>query len=46
MRLVRVGHRGEEQSEVLGGLDPGTLVVRYPDNRIAPGIALKAEEAR
>lgn len=46
MRQVRVGHRGEEYSEVLGGLEPGTIVVRYPDNRIAAGIAIKARTAQ
>jgi len=46
MRQVRVGHRGEEHSEVLGGLEPGMLVVRYPDNRIADGTAIKSEGAR
>lgn len=46
MRQVRVGHRGEEYSEVLDGLAPGTTVVRYPDNRIAAGIHIKPQAAQ
>jgi HlyD family secretion protein len=40
-RPVGIGHRGDRCTEVLSGLDEGTRVVRYPDNRIAAGTPIE-----
>ncbi len=41
---VRIGHRGETEVEVLGGLDPGAVVVVHPGDRVKDGAAVKAVE--
>ena len=37
-RPVRIGHRGDGETEVLGGVSPGEQVVLYPDDRVAEGV--------
>ncbi len=41
---VRIGHRGETEVEVLGGLDAGAVVVVHPGDRVKDGAAVEARE--
>jgi HlyD family secretion protein len=34
---VQIGHRGETEVEILGGLSPGVLVAVHPGDRVHPG---------
>jgi HlyD family secretion protein len=43
-RPVRVGHRGESETEVLAGVSPGERVVLYPDDRIAEGVRVRTPQ--
>jgi HlyD family secretion protein len=38
LREVALGHRGETEAEVLGGVGEGERVVLYPSDRIADGV--------
>jgi HlyD family secretion protein len=40
-RDVRVGHRGESEAEVLGGLRAGERVILYPSDRVDDGVWVK-----
>jgi HlyD family secretion protein len=37
---VRIGHRGETEVEVLGGLEPGAVVAVHPGDRVKEGVAV------
>ena len=37
-RDVMVGHRNAFDAEILGGLDEGAMIIRYPSDRIADGV--------
>jgi HlyD family secretion protein len=41
-RTVEIGHRGAEATEVVKGLAPGDLVIRFPTDRIDEGVRVKA----
>jgi HlyD family secretion protein len=41
-RPVRIGHRGDGETEVLGGVSPGEQVVLYPDDRVTEGVRVRA----
>jgi len=41
-QTIEVGHRGAQEVEVLGGLAPGELVIRFPTDRIDEGVRVKA----
>ncbi|HET7461775.1 MAG TPA: HlyD family efflux transporter periplasmic adaptor subunit [Longimicrobium sp.] len=43
LRDVRIGHRGESDAEVLGGVKPGERVILYPSDRVAEGGRVKSE---
>ncbi|HET7228417.1 MAG TPA: efflux RND transporter periplasmic adaptor subunit [Longimicrobium sp.] len=38
LRPVRIGHRGESDAEVLGGLKPGERVILYPSDQVEEGV--------
>jgi HlyD family secretion protein len=40
-RAVRLGHRGESEAEVLGGLRAGERVILYPSDRVDDGVRVK-----
>jgi len=44
-RPVAAGHRGEGETEVLGGVSPGEQVVLYPDDRVIEGVRVRAAQA-
>ena len=37
-RRVQVGHRGDAEAQVLGGLRPGETVIVYPSDRVDDGV--------
>jgi HlyD family secretion protein len=39
---VRIGHRGETEVEVLGGLEPGAVVAVHPGDRVKDGARVEA----
>ncbi len=39
---VEIGHRGETEVEVLGGLSPGVAVAVHPGDRVEPGARVEA----
>ncbi|MGZ3241093.1 MAG: efflux RND transporter periplasmic adaptor subunit [Burkholderiaceae bacterium] len=41
-REIAVGHRNQDEVEILSGLAPGTLVIRYPGNQIKDGARIAA----
>jgi HlyD family secretion protein len=41
---VRIGHRGETEVEVLGGLEPGAVVVVHPGDRVRDGATVEPLE--
>ncbi len=41
LRQVRVGARGEEMAQVLGGLRPGEAVVLYPSDKLEAGSRIR-----
>ncbi len=41
---VQVGHRGETELEVLGGLEPGAAVVVHPGDRVKDGARVEARD--
>ena len=43
LRAVRVGHRGESDVEVLGGLAPGERVIVYPSDLVADGVKVREQ---
>jgi len=45
-RPVTLGHRGEFDTEVLGGLAVGDLVVRHPSDKLKDGIRVRAVDIR
>ena len=40
-RVVTTGQRNSQEAEVLAGLDPGNVVVRYPANQIDEGVRVR-----
>lgn len=42
LTAVQIGHRGETEVEVLGGLDPGAVVVVHPGDRVKDGATVRA----
>jgi HlyD family secretion protein len=42
LRPVTLGHRGESEAEVLGGLAAGERVVLYPSDRVEDGVRVRA----
>jgi HlyD family secretion protein len=40
-RDVLVGHRGESEAEVLGGLRAGERVILYPSDRVDDGVRVE-----
>jgi HlyD family secretion protein len=42
LRAVTVGHRTAFAAEVLHGVAPGDVVIRYPSDRIADGVSVRA----
>ncbi|HEX8904614.1 MAG TPA: HlyD family efflux transporter periplasmic adaptor subunit, partial [Longimicrobiaceae bacterium] len=38
LRPVTIGHRGESEAEVLGGLQPGDRVILYPSDQVGDGV--------
>lgn len=43
LRPVSVGHRGDAEAEVLGGLRPGEVVVVYPSDKVADGVRVRGQ---
>ncbi|MEI7968634.1 MAG: HlyD family efflux transporter periplasmic adaptor subunit [Betaproteobacteria bacterium] len=43
---VRVGRRNGRMAEILAGLDPGTAVIRYPDNALSEGARVRSQVER
>jgi HlyD family secretion protein len=43
MTPVQLGHRGETEVEVVGGLDPDALVVVHPGDRVKDGARVEAQ---
>ncbi len=43
-RPVTIGHRGEFEVEVLGGLEPGDVVIRFPSDLIQDGTRVRARQ--
>jgi HlyD family secretion protein len=43
---VTVGRRNQEEAQVLDGLQPGTIVVRFPSNELRDGARVKERTAR
>jgi HlyD family secretion protein len=41
---VQIGHRGETEVEVLGGLEPGAAVAVHPGDRVKDGARVEARE--
>jgi HlyD family secretion protein len=41
---VEIGHRGETEVEVLGGLEPGAMVVVHPGDRVEEGARVEVIE--
>ncbi|HEU0302926.1 MAG TPA: efflux RND transporter periplasmic adaptor subunit [Longimicrobium sp.] len=41
LREVRIGHRGDEEAEVLGGLRAGDTVILYPADDVADGVRVR-----
>jgi HlyD family secretion protein len=41
---VQIGHRGDTEVEVLGGVDAGDVVVVHPGDRVKDGVAVKEVE--
>ena len=41
LRTVTVGHRGEAEAEVLGGLRAGEAVVLYPSDKVGDGVRVR-----
>lgn len=41
-RQIELGHRNQDEVEVLSGLTSGTLVIRYPSNQIRDGTRIAA----
>ena len=41
-RAVDVGQRNQDRAEILAGLAPGTLVVRFPGNQMKDGMRVEA----
>jgi len=39
---LRIGHRGETETEILSGLDPGALVAVHPGERVKDGVRVEA----
>ena len=39
--LLVVGHRGESEAEVVGGLRPGERVILYPSDRVTDGLRVR-----
>ena len=46
LRQVEVGHRGEHEAEVLGGLAAGDEVVLHPSDRVRDGVEVVRREGR
>jgi HlyD family secretion protein len=44
MRPVQIGHRGETEVEVLGGLSPGAVVAVHPGDRVKDGAHVEIHE--
>ncbi|MFN7141024.1 MAG: efflux RND transporter periplasmic adaptor subunit, partial [Limisphaerales bacterium] len=44
LRQVKLGHRGEHQAEVLGGLKEGEQVILHPSDRVADGVSVTLRE--
>jgi hypothetical protein len=38
---IRIGHRNDDQAEIVGGLDAGDKVILYPGDRVADGDAIE-----
>jgi HlyD family secretion protein len=43
LRTVTVGHRGESDAEVLGGLTSGERVILYPSDRVGDGVKVRSD---
>lgn len=43
-RDVRIGHRGEAEAEVLGGLRAGEAVVLYPSDKVGDGVPVRTAQ--
>jgi HlyD family secretion protein len=41
LRPVAIGHRGESEAEVLGGLAVGERVILYPSDRVREGVRVR-----
>ncbi|WP_286758365.1 efflux RND transporter periplasmic adaptor subunit [Ralstonia sp. RL] len=41
-RAVKVGQRNQDEAQILAGLAPGEVVVRYPNNQLADGARIAA----
>ena len=41
-REVKVGQRNQDEAQILSGLSPGDMVVRYPGNQISDGVHIEA----
>ncbi len=41
---VRIGHRGDTEVEVLGGVERGAVVVVHPGDRVKDGVKVEASE--
>jgi len=41
-REVKVGQRNQDEAQILGGLNPGATVVRYPSNEISDGARIES----
>lgn len=41
-REVKVGQRNQDEAQILSGLSPGNIVVRYPSNQISDGTRIES----
>jgi HlyD family secretion protein len=45
LRPVTIGHRGESEAEVLGGVAAGERVILYPSDRVEDDVRVRAAAA-
>lgn len=43
-RAVRIGQRNPDEVQILSGLDPGMLVIRYPTNQLKDGMRVETSD--